>query len=386
MSVQEYLENFGEIQSAFLNYIDENNDSENFQNLKNIFDDLTNRHNPHELKSLLNLISNISNHHRRASHFFDKIEQILLILKDEIKKDFSNSEIFNIFKGNKRILLFLIKEQIIAITKSIEFDIQNTKFKNAFYQEYFSTEIYSPFEKDLPENFEEKRKNGENEGSIYEFIRNDSINEFIIHVNKTIFPLTKKIETSMFETNSFLIKNKPTLIEYAAFFGSIQIFKYLLLNKIELTPSLWLFAIHGNNPEMIHLLEERHVIPKSYKECLKEAIKCHHNEIASYIHDYLLPDDEDNSLFVLRKSLESYNFSFIEIELINESIFYELCKYDYYTLVDILLKTNVVDINKICPDTIFIFNCLNGIFFLMILIKQLFMLLLKKVIWTLLIF
>ena len=47
-----------------------------------------------------------------------------------------------------------------------------------------------------------------------------------------------------------------TLIEYAAFFGSIQIFKYLVKNGVELYPSLWNFAIHGNNPELISFLED----------------------------------------------------------------------------------------------------------------------------------
>ena len=97
---------------------------------------------------------------------------------------------------------------------------------------------------------------------------------------------------SIFETNPFLIKRKASLIEYAAFFGSIQIFKYLQLNNVELTPSLWLYAIHCNNPEIIHLLEENHVIPedKSYFECYKESIKCHHNNIANYIKDNLIDE------------------------------------------------------------------------------------------------
>ena len=53
-------------------------------------------------------------------------------------------------------------------------------------------------------------------------------------------------------------RKKITLIEYAAFFGSIQIFNYLKLNKISLTPSLWKYAIHGNNAEIIQILEENH--------------------------------------------------------------------------------------------------------------------------------
>ena len=59
------------------------------------------------------------------------------------------------------------------------------------------------------------------------------------------------------------MKNKnTTLIEYSAFYGSIQIFNFLRMNNVELSPSLWLYAIHGNNAELIHLLEENKVEPK----------------------------------------------------------------------------------------------------------------------------
>ena len=51
-------------------------------------------------------------------------------------------------------------------------------------------------------------------------------------------------------------KKKPTLIEYAAFNGSIQIFQYLKMNKVELNEELWSYAIHSGNAQIIHLLEE----------------------------------------------------------------------------------------------------------------------------------
>ena len=66
--------------------------------------------------------------------------------------------------------------------------------------------------------------------------------------------------------------------------------KYLYQNNIDLNPSIWLFAIHSNNAEMIQFLEDNHVLPndKSYKNCFKESVKCYHNNIAQYIQDNLL--------------------------------------------------------------------------------------------------
>ena len=154
-------------------------------------------------------------------------------MKNEIKQTFSNFEIFNLFKSNKRILLSLIEERIFVIDKNIAKIIKNGKYKDRKYIEYFFNEM-KPFlnkkeikEIKIPDNYDENRKNGENENYICKLIRDDSIEDFIIYINRTNLPFSQRIKTSIFETNSYLLNNNPTLIEYAAFFGSIQIFKYL---------------------------------------------------------------------------------------------------------------------------------------------------------------
>ena len=115
-------------------------------------------------------------------------------------------------------------------------------------------------------------------------IRNDNVVDFIVLINKQNIPLRMKTTPSIYETNSFLLKNDPTLIEYSAFFGSVKVFDYLLKNGVELTPSLFLYAIHGNNPEIIYLLEENNVKcdDQIYNECFKESIKCHHKNFELY--------------------------------------------------------------------------------------------------------
>ena len=88
------------------------------------------------------------------------------------------------------------------------------------------------------------------------------------------------------------------MIEYASFFGSIQIIRYLKYNKVPLTFSLWNYVVHSNNADLIHFLEENKVIPgynkslfansfydlfkkESLDDALKESIKCHHNAISN---------------------------------------------------------------------------------------------------------
>ena len=71
------------------------------------------------LKEFLHLISKISNYHHRSKDFIIKTEKIILKFEQEIKKYYTNFDIFNIFKGNKRILLFLFERQIIKPEKLI---------------------------------------------------------------------------------------------------------------------------------------------------------------------------------------------------------------------------------------------------------------------------
>ena len=172
-------------------------------------------------------------------------------------------------------------------------------------------------EQELPKNFNELRKAGENESYICELIRNDSIDDFIVYVNKRNYSLQSTIVPSIYETNKFLfnkqieryinsgidskqnVDHQLTLIQYAAFFGAIQILRYLQLNKVEITSELYFFAIYGKNPELIHHLEanlfgskveyksnnssNQNIDQNQYTKYLEESIKCHHNDIANYL-------------------------------------------------------------------------------------------------------
>lgn len=371
MTLQKYFEKNKEIQRNLLQFIDKEKDEQedNNQFIK-YFEDSAFCQDRHEFKTLLYLILKISNNYRRTPLFFQRIEQILLLIKDKIKQTFSNEEIFNIFKSNKRILLFLFKEQILIPDSSIAKTFSNPRYRFAEwkFQNFLLPEIESILDKKMAkkikgqichmlnvqvknltesDQFEEKRKAGENDTKICELIRKDSIEGFIILVNKENIALKTKIKTSIYETNPFLLKNEPTLIEYAAFFGAIQIFQYLRLNGIQPKPSIWLFAIHGRNPEIIHLLEENKISPPSsdYKECLNESLKCHHFEITDYIVNNFLEfnskEDEDKAFELSPKYV---NFNYFPKKLTNPRSFYYLCKYDYVEIVRFLMSDEDVDV------------------------------------------
>ena len=108
-----------------------------------------------------------------------------------------------------------------------------------------------------------------------------------------------------------------------------------------------LFAIHSQNEEIIHSLEDKHgeFGVKTYKRFFYESLKCHHNDIANYFLSKLNEDDK-NSQDTINQSLKYYNFKFLKNEFIKESSFFYLCKYDYCTFVDSLLKSQTLDVNK----------------------------------------
>lgn len=230
-----------------------------------------------------------------------------------------------------------------------------------YFVEYFSKEL-RPFQQLIPiwyvgiETDDEKRKIGENDNEICRLIRKDLIEEFIIYVNKNDTNLKKKIEPSVYETNSFLMLTDVTLIEYAAFFGSSQIFKYLYKNGVPLTPSLWNYAIHGNNPELILILKEERVNAEYdlFEFSLREAIKCHHNGVANFICENLIDDKNfinysddygysDNLLFYI---FHYYNYDYFPNKFTSKFTFFYACQFDHYEIVEILLKTTKIDINS----------------------------------------
>ena len=347
MNIEDYIDKMKEIQIRLLSFIDDENDQEeNFENLEEAIKNIQFENNPHKLKSFLYLISKIANNHYRCPNFINKIEKVILIVKDLIKKNFDSITIFNIFRECKLIILFLYEENIMTIDDSVIEEMNSLKLINYKYKYYLINEIDNKAEiKDIDE-FKEKRKIGENDAYICKLIREDSIEEFIIYVNKNDCSLNSIIKPSIFETNTFLIKNRTKLIDYAAFFGSVQIFKYLYKNDADVNGSVWFYAVHGNNPELINFLEDNKITlyDKLYVDCFYESVACHHNDMANYIIDNYLPKNFSPE-HQTRVIFKYYNFLYFGNNIHNnlnydDVAFVNACKYDYYLIVDFFVKKN----------------------------------------------
>ena len=362
MEIQKSFSENKELYSYFIDYIEcekENADSSLSMFISNIENQKI-KENRRKLYLLFCLIVHVSNHHYRGTGFFSKIEKILDYLQSSIKQTFSNSELFEIIKTNKRILLYFFENKKLTLDDEIVNYI-DSKSDN-YYDMYFLNEIQTVIGPEQTErlkkkqlkkdpkfftNFDEKRRIGANDSYLAVLIQDDLVEDFISQVTKTNISLNSYIEPSIFETNPFLLKHQKTsIIEYSCFYGSIQIFQYLKLNGVELGPSLWNYAIHGNNADIIHALEENKILPEndSYRQCLKKSMKCHHNNIARYIIDNKIGQEPDD--VIINYSFRYFNFDFFSEEFNLNSIFLNASLYNYIDIFEILLKNKNIDINK----------------------------------------
>lgn len=82
---------------------------------------------------------------------------------------------------------------------------------------------------------------------------------------------------------------------------------------VELTSKLWLYAVHSNNKSLFDFLHDYKIQPpkSSYKSCFYECLKCHNNDLATYIqNNYLQNAKLNNSIFLYSSS---FNISLIAI-------------------------------------------------------------------------
>lgn len=365
MDYDQYLKKMREIQAHILEYLETEPNSQNdYPNLIKFFDEQNVREDPHIIKEMMRLISKISNNHHRTECFNDKIDHILLSFKNELQQNFNNFEIYSIFHKNNRIAFFLFKEKIITPDISIFCFITNKSYPQVYYPHFFTPEFNPLFQKrekliqhlnrpknGLPpvhdhnsKNYENKRKIGENDSNVCHYIRKNNAEEFASYVKKVNLSYEMETHSSIFETNSFLLPRHPTLIEYAAFMGSVNIFKFLIECGIELKPSIWLYAIHSQNMEIINILEEKKIPPEDgvFQDCLLESIKCHHNDITEYFLNTILKNKNVNKDAILSQSYTFNNYKYFPDEMNADfNTFFDMCKYDYYILAKMFLDANI---------------------------------------------
>ena len=170
----------------------------------------------------------------------------------------------------------------------------------------------------------------------------------------------------MKQIHFFLYKYSFSLIEYATFFGAIQICRYLEREGIKMSESLLINSIHSQNAELIHLIEENFEKElktsdkeELYQRFLEESIKCHHNDVSNYIIYNHLDKNKSHDF-----GIKYYNYAFIQSDHINEMSFFDFCNYEYLSFVKLFVTNSNININhrkiyfnedyEICNQIIFI--------------------------------
>ncbi|KAK8871951.1 hypothetical protein M9Y10_007697 [Tritrichomonas musculus] len=326
-----------------------------FKNVTEYLDNEQIRENKEKLFIFINILSAISANHKISDDFINKIEQIIKYLQLDIKKFNSDLEIYQTFKKSKRILLFLFDQKILTPNSQVFADIRrSTDMLQYFYPEFesFILEMENPPSCIVKK---EERECGDNSDMLCEIIRQDSVKDFSIFINENNVSLSYEIDGTIYETNSFLSNKKVTMIEYAAFQGSTNIFKYLMTMKVTMDPSILLYAIHSNNDEFVDFILQNvvKIDQKTSDLCLLESIKCHHIQIMEFFKEHHFQDD--GKINLPRQCLKNYNFILLN-DILSEMKCYDdidsffkredknlilfLCKYKLFSFVKVLLEYN----------------------------------------------
>lgn len=287
---------------------------------------------------------------------------LISFLVPQIKAFFTQDEIVDDIFGHNSIRLQLLEEGVIDFTTIYEYDRSESTFfffgpeYKKFYPDYFNEHEIEFRNVDLKKHFL-LRSEGMNESELAIIIRNDDIESFQSYVSKLNINLNSNIPKSKYEI-SFFLRATTSIIEYAAFYGSLKIFKFLWMNNVSVSDQLREFAVAGGNYDIVHILELKNI--KFDADCLNKAIQYHHNDIVRYINDTFNIEYTPDSL---RECIMSYNIEmFLEnFQVIDENI---NCANDWgWTALHFATMHGKLDIVKLlCSVEGIDINCRNNVF------------------------
>lgn len=209
--------------------------------------------------------------------------------------------IFNVRVSNTFINTFRMFHVIPYTIPEFSHSIDNLHRKYPSLRRFdydFSGEHYTTMEyKYLPEQHYDEE--------LISYIRNDDCGSLISHITQYNISLTDEINTKEFGYE------QPVYI--AAFYGAYHIFKYIVERSKDPLIMMLSYAVHGNNPEIIHYIEDHEDIFRNtfhdMASAINAAIYTHHNDIGRYLINKLQEDISD-AYSSLRKLLKYSIFSF----------------------------------------------------------------------------
>ncbi|OHS97528.1 hypothetical protein TRFO_36250 [Tritrichomonas foetus] len=374
MRTLSYLEN------KLLKYIDceETETLLRFQSIETFLDDIDIIHSLDLYESFLILIADFSRTRPSQKQLMSKLDTLMILLteKYQLKTCFRPSTIFTIFKKNKRMILYLYEHQFIKFSliqkyfgddyyflpELLKFEItfieKKSRIKtllNASSDYYIvidqHDEVYHYLNKQKENMVKivEKRKIGHVRKKLTKAIYEDNLNEFLKIVTTKNISLNSTIYLGYFEYIPDLRHSSMTLCEMSMGMGSINIFRYLWVNKVEISEKSLLYAIIGRNSEIINVLHEESSF-KFNEQCFLKAIEYHYPEIIEYLVNIL--DYSTESLIFTLDIVKTNNITLFnhilskhnkDLHLIFKLIFRESKLYQHHAIVINLLFYSLDD-------------------------------------------
>ena len=243
-----------------------------------------------------------------SRHNFKKLEQILDIIiyfSDDLKNERTHVKQSELFEICNIFYLVSINYLYFKNFFTIE-DIIKKSFKSCYIfinflpeiekydHEYAELMLKNKINENIKESFKSfisliqsdyqkhilNRNSCYNQSSLHKSIRDDDINLFQKLISQNNIKLDDKIEFSFYERAKTIDENICPL-KVAALYGSVHIFKFLLMNNATIDDDLLKYAYSGCNAEIIHLIENK----CSFDECYFQPILNFHNELLDYFID-----------------------------------------------------------------------------------------------------
>jgi hypothetical protein len=173
-------------------------------------------------------------------------------------------------------------------------------FRESPIPEYFTTQYQQN-----PTNFPitDLRKHGYEQGTIGYFLKYDDFDGFQTYSTFPNFTFDTQISISPNDLPLNVQLENQSFLSISAFYGSIQCFKFLLLNGMKVAAAESESAVRGGHLEIIRLCEQQH---GEFRNCLSIAIGYYRNDVA----DWLLNTFELSDL-TTKDAAESTNFKAI---------------------------------------------------------------------------
>lgn len=225
-------------------------------------------------------------------------------------------------------------------------------------------EFFLEFEKLKDNNWKglfERRTLGCNHHEIAVMMMRDEIDKLQQIATSPNFDFDQRVKQSAF--GSTLLTNfEPTLIHICAFYGSINCFRFLLLNGADINlcdklgRSVAQFAVAGGNYEIIRILQSQNA---DFKGAAHFAALYHRNSVLYWMINNKVADIMETDrmeCLILHKSVESYNIETF-IYCIDHGLDVNLSDIDHKTplfiaatkgftvFVELLLSCDNIDVN-----------------------------------------